>query len=155
MEYGEKLLYKGEKYPIQKGKTAFKNGVFYITSDEDNKPDINVIIKLYRKLATRDLTRRTVEMARTMGTIPVSVKITGAKTRWGSCSIKRGINYSWRLIMADEKSIDYVIVHELSHIIEFNHSEKFWNIVETFLPDYKSRRAGLKAVQAEIESYNL
>ncbi|MDR0904395.1 MAG: M48 family metallopeptidase [Ruminococcus sp.] len=157
MEYGGKILYKGEKYPIEKAddKTAFAGGIFYVKADSDCKPDIPSLVKLLRKFAARDLTRKTIETARIMGVVPVSIKITGAKTRWGSCSANRGINYSWRLIMADERSIDYVIVHELAHITQFNHSAGFWNIVKTYCPDYKSRRAFLKKMQAEIDSYNL
>ncbi|MDR0987396.1 MAG: M48 family metallopeptidase [Ruminococcus sp.] len=157
MEYGGKLLYKGEKYPIEKacGKAAFTGDVFLIPPDSDGYPDNHLAEKLLRKLAARDLTRKTIETARIMDVVPVSVKITGARTRWGSCSAARGINYSWRLIMADEKSIEYVIIHELAHIIEFNHSEKFWNVVKSYCPDYIARRAHLKAIQAEIESYKL
>jgi predicted metal-dependent hydrolase len=155
MEYGGKILYKGEKCPVIKtdGKAAFTGDIFYIPPDSSGNPDALILEKLLRKLAARDLTRKTIEIARLMGVVPVSVKITGAKTRWGSCSVNRNINYSWRLIMADEKSIEYVIIHELSHIIEFNHSAKFWRIVETFCPDYKARRAHLK--ETAMESYKL
>jgi predicted metal-dependent hydrolase len=151
MEYGGKILYKGEKYPIEKtdGKAAFTNDIFYIPPDSTGNPDSLACEKLLRKFAARDLTRKTIETARIMGVVPVSVKITSAKTRWGSCSASRNINYSWRLIMADEKSIEYVVIHELAHIIEFNHSEKFWRVVKSYCPDYKARRAYLKAFQAE------
>ena len=72
------------------------------------------------------------------------ITITGAKTRFGSCSSKGNISYSFRLMKYPEAAIDYVVVHELAHILELNHSEKFWNIVASVFPDYKERRKLLK-----------
>ena len=89
-------------------------------------------------------------MALVMGVAPTGIKITGAKTRWGSCSSKNSINFSWRLVMADDEIIDYVIVHELAHIKELNHSPRFWAVVEGTLPDYKSRRSRLKLLQKKL-----
>ncbi len=73
-----------------------------------------------------------------MGLPFCNLKISNAKRRWGSCSSKGNINFAWRLIMAPEVVIDYVIIHEIAHISEMNHSERFWNIVETNYSEYKS-----------------
>jgi len=73
-----------------------------------------------------------------------NIKITSAKTRWGSCTSKRNLNFSYRLILCPEKVIDYVICHELSHLKEMNHSKKFWNEVEKIMPDYKEYNKWLK-----------
>jgi len=94
-------------------------------------------IQIYRILAKRDLTNRVFDFAKQMSVMPTVVKINSVKTRWGSCSSKKSLNFSWRLIMADDDVIDYVVVHELAHIIEMNHSQKFWAIVENILPDYQ------------------
>jgi len=75
---------------------------------------------------------------------PTAVKVGCAKTRWGSCSAKNSLNFSWRLMLVDEDAIDYVVVHELAHIKEHNHGKRFWAIVESILPDYKVRRKKLK-----------
>jgi hypothetical protein len=61
-----------------------------------------------------------------------NLKINSATTRWGSCNSKKNINFSFRLILAPKTSIDYVIIHELAHLKELNHSEKFWNLVDFY-----------------------
>ena len=73
-----------------------------------------------------------------------TINITSAKGRWGSCSSTGSINFTWKLAMAPLEIIDYVVVHELAHITEKNHSSRFWNKVQTLLPDYKKRRKWLK-----------
>ena len=78
------------------------------------------------------------------------VPINSAKTRWGSCSGKNSINFSWRLIMADDYMIDYVVVHELMHIKVHNHSDRFWMHVAAVMPDYKERRLQLKEFQKRV-----
>ncbi|MCL2068918.1 MAG: M48 family metallopeptidase, partial [Oscillospiraceae bacterium] len=69
---------------------------------------------------------RVTHFSKLMNVTPIAVKINGAKTRWGSCSGKKSLNFSWRLIMADDDVIDYVVVHELAHITQMNHSVRFW-----------------------------
>jgi len=88
--------------------------------------------------------------ARQMGVKPSAVKINSARTRWGSCSAKASLNFSWKLMLADKKIVDYVVVHELCHIKEMNHSPQFWSEVEKILPDYQERKAALKLVQLKI-----
>ena len=66
------------------------------------------------------------------------------KTRWGSCSSGRNLNFNWKLIMMPEKVLDYVVIHELSHLIEMNHSKRFWNIVAEVCPEYIECRKWLK-----------
>ncbi len=73
-----------------------------------------------------------------------SLKINNAQTRWGSCGPNGSLNFSWKLIMAPLNIIDYVVVHELAHINEMNHSVRFWNKVKTIIPDYKQREKWLK-----------
>ena len=72
------------------------------------------------------------------------LKLSSAKRRWGSCSTRGNINLTWRLVMMPPEIIDYVVVHELSHLREHNHSKAFWAQVEAILPDYKERRKWLK-----------
>jgi predicted metal-dependent hydrolase len=85
-----------------------------------------------------------------MGVSPISVRITSARTRWGSCSSKRRINFSWRLMLAEEDTIDYVIIHELAHLIQLNHSKAFWTIVEKYAPDYKVQRKKLRELGKKL-----
>ncbi len=65
------------------------------------------------------------------------LRISNAKRRWGSCGARNNLNFSWRLLMAPEKAVDYVIIHEIAHIKHKNHSARFWKLVETMMPDYK------------------
>jgi predicted metal-dependent hydrolase len=74
-----------------------------------------------------------------------SITITSAKTRWGSCSGDNALRYTYRLLYCPKEIIDYVVVHELAHTVEHNHSKRFWQVVERYIPDWKERRKWLKA----------
>lgn len=100
--------------------------------------------KWLKENAGRILKQRTAEWAEKMNVQYSSVRVTGAKTRWGSCSYKNAINYSFRLIYAPKEIVDYVVVHELAHVCFKNHASAFWKEVETYMPDYKEKRAWLK-----------
>ena len=98
----------------------------------------------YRARAREILEERVERFARRMGVVVRGVRITDAKQRWGSCSPAGTLNFAWRLVMAPEGIIEYVIVHELAHLIEMNHSRRFWETVGRVLPDYAVRRAWLR-----------
>lgn len=72
--------------------------------------------------------------------------LSSARTRWGSCSRRSGIRLNWRLIHLPLPLIDYVAAHELAHLVEMNHSPRFWAVVETLYPEWKAARAELKAL---------
>lgn len=78
------------------------------------------------------------------GLCPTAVKITSAKTRFGSCSGKNSICFSLYLMQYPEAAIDYVVLHEIIHIKHHNHSQNFWNELQKYMPDYKKRRQLLK-----------
>jgi predicted metal-dependent hydrolase len=105
-------------------------------------------------LAKQICTGKTLDFAKQMKVMPAAVKVNGATARWGSCSAKKSLNFSWRLVMADDAVIDYVVVHELAHITEMNHSARFWAIVAGMLPDYKERQKRLKELQRRLNAEN-
>lgn len=82
--------------------------------------------------------------SRSMGVSYGRITIRQQKTRWGSCSIRGNLNFNWKLALMPQDILDYVVVHELAHRREMNHSPAFWKIVEEVLPDYKERRKWLK-----------
>ena len=86
----------------------------------------------YRKEARRRITERAAYFAEKMG------------VDWGSCSARGNLNFHWKLILMPPAILDYVVVHELAHRIEMNHSPRFWTQVERILPDYRERRRWLK-----------
>ena len=79
-----------------------------------------------------------------MGLTPAAVTITGARKRFGSCSASNRICYSWRLMQYPEEAVDYVVVHELAHILHKNHGKAFYACVEEVLPDWRERRRLLR-----------
>ena len=97
-----------------------------------------------KKEAAIYLKQKTQYYAQVMGVKYRRITITSAKSRFGSCSSKGNICYSYRLMLYPEQAREYVVVHELCHLLEMNHSKKFYAIVEKYLPDYKERRRMLK-----------
>jgi len=147
LNYGDFILYLGQRYPIVSGEVrGFDGEAFYMPPSLSSEEIKATCIKCYRSLAKRHLANRVHEFSQKMSVMPSSIKITSAKTRWGSCSSKKSINFSWRLIMMESDVVDYVVVHELAHLIEMNHSKRFWEIVEAVLPDYKQRKKRLREV---------
>ena len=97
-----------------------------------------------KKRAKELLPRKVEYFANIMGLKYGRINITSAKTRFGSCSSKGNISFSYRLMLYPEEAIDYVVVHELAHLIEMNHSPAFYKVVASVLPDYKERIRLLK-----------
>lgn len=94
-------------------------------------------IKELKTRATAYLSQRSAYFADIMGVSYRGIKVNSANTRWGSCNSKGEINYTYRLILAPRDLVDYVVVHELAHLKEMNHSKKFWSLVSRVLPNYK------------------
>lgn len=88
--------------------------------------------------------RRAACFAARMGVSYGRITIREQKTRWGSCSQKGNLNFNWKLVLMPPEILDYVVVHELAHRKEMNHSPRFWAVVEKELPDYRKRREELK-----------
>ena len=144
---GEEFLYLGKKYRL-----ALSDGLKIETTKDLELffPRVFLwrahprMLDWYKKQAQKEICERTKIMAEKLNLTYSSLKISNAKTNWGSCGPKNSLNFNWRLIMAHERVVDYVIIHELMHIVEKNHSAKFWNKVASVMPEYKTARKWLR-----------
>ena len=155
LKFGDHLWFLGKSYPlvaIDEKNTGFNGKCFYAYGLLDPQGIINAVVRTYRHLAKKVLTHQVEEISHHMRLKPSAVKINGAKSRWGSCSSKGNLNFSWYLVMADEDTMNYVVVHELAHLLEMNHSSKFWKIVEDILPNYKQEKKKLKELQLTLST---
>ena len=112
-----------------------------------NIPDNDVEKRLktwYKKIAKDILSKRTMEYSSKIKIYPSKIKLSSSKNRWGSCTNHNVISFNTKVVMLPTQLIDYIIVHELCHIVEFNHSKKFWELVNVFLSNVKERRTKLK-----------
>lgn len=145
---GEEFHYLGEKYKLlvsraqNEANLIFNNG-FYLAEEYQNKAR-EIFIKWYKRQAKINIPKRVQWYAAQHNLKHGKIKITSAGKRWGSCSAEGNINFTWKLILLPIRIIDYVVVHELAHLKQHNHSKKFWLEVEKMLPDYKERRKWLK-----------
>ena len=115
--------------------------------DYEKDPELE---KLYRKKAKRQLENRCAYFAERMAVDYNRIAVRAAKTRWGSCSARGNLNFHWKLVLMPPEILDYVVVHELAHRKEMNHSERFWAEVERILPDYRARRKWLKDFGGQV-----
>ena len=81
-----------------------------------------------------------------LGARCVRISIRAQRSRWGSCSSKKTLSFNSRLAVLPIELVEYVVVHEVCHLLEMNHSPKFWRLVESVLPDFRKRRAALKRI---------
>ncbi len=119
----------------------------------DKSQQLHKVILTYKKLASKWLKERTLEIARVINANFDEFKISDTKGRWGCCTSNCCINLNWRVVCLEPALIDYVIVHELCHLREMNHSPKFWANVEKILPDYKRRRKSVKEMGFLFQIY--
>ena len=145
-EKGELFLYLGVNYELditEKFKNFFFDDKFFLPIKKKDSAE-KLFITWYKQQAAIVIPERVLYFSKIMGLSYNTVKLTSAKKRWGSCSGRNNLNFTWRLIMSPLDIIDYVIVHELAHVVQKNHSKKFWGIVEKYIPDYKERRKWLR-----------
>lgn len=146
---GERFLYLGESYPLEiadeDGRVPLELsfGRFILRKKYQSRAR-SIFVEWYKREARERLAERLRHRAEMLSLKPTSLRITSARTRWGSCSRWNGLSFAWRIVMAPLEVVDYIVVHELCHIVEKNHSPRFWSLVEQILPDYKKRRRWLR-----------
>ena len=124
LESFELKFYKKRKF--------FFYGKYFYTNLEKSEDIKKELIKFYKKEAKKYISERILEICKKLKIDFNFLKITSARSRWGSCNSKKNISFSFRLILAPKKSIDYVIVHELAHLSEMSHSKAFWDLVQDY-----------------------
>jgi len=144
---GEGFLYLGKYYKLRivdKQKEPLILDNEFLLSKKYLPTARKVFINWYKERAYEKISERVEWYAKIGGFSYNKVNITNAQKRWASCSHKRNLNFSWRLIMAPLSVVDYVVVHELVHLKEKNHSKTFWNKVKILMPNYEKHNDWLK-----------
>src|SRR5712692_8642186 len=103
--------------------------------------------------ARQELGRRARLHAARIGKPVTRVSVRDTKSRWGSCSAKGSLSFSWRLVLAPDSVVDYVVAHEVAHLAEMNHGPRFWRLVQSLNPDCAMPRAWLKRHRSRLFSY--
>lgn len=150
---GEKFLYLGESYPLaivdqQTASVVFDN--YFLLAKQHEHQIKEKLFHWYRQQAQTIIFNLLADCAMKHKFKYHSVALSNARTKWGSCNSKGHLKFNWRLVMAPLPVIEYVVIHELSHLVQPNHSKKFWQQVQTLLPDYQQRRQWLKENAAMI-----
>lgn len=159
LENGDVIKYLGEKLSltvIREERTRskikrFENRLlFWVPYDADYEYRQKQLEKWYRKEAFSVISRKAAEYADMLGVSFEGIYIKDQKSRWGSCSGMKNLNFNWRIIMAPEEVCDYVIIHELCHLQFMDHSVCFWKLVSEICPEYQQRKAWLKEHGKEL-----
>lgn len=143
---GELIPYLGETLTLRLGASRlYRNGADLWLQDGVLSPEMQ-LTKWYRQQALPLFTARVALYAALLNVSPSAIKLSTAKTRWGSCSSTGTIRLNLQLIKLPQHLIDYVVVHELAHLREMNHSVAYWRVVASVFPDFAEFRRELKAL---------
>ncbi len=145
---GEEFLYLGQRYKLLVSSEAetplsFTEDGFQLSSKHHPQARSR-FIAWYKQQAFAIISQRVRLYADQAGLTHSRVKISSAKKQWGSCNTQGVLNFSWRVIMAPIMVVDYVVAHELAHLVHHNHSKRFWNKVGTIFPPYREAKAWLR-----------
>lgn len=147
---GATLLYEGlpvdlKVLPAERNLIRFDGELLIINaSDTQDGALREQLRRWYTEQARTRIAERLDQLIPIVGRAPERIAIRDQKTRWGSCSSQRNLNFNWKLIMAPPEALSYVVIHELCHLYEFNHSPRFWARVQQHQPDYKIWKNWLK-----------
>ena len=149
----EKFYFKGNEYRLSlilggKEEVKISEGFLIVTCKDDRamgSKEVKTFIEdWYVRESTKILNTRTYEFAKKMKVEPSAITVKNYASKWGSCTASNKISYNWRIIMAPDCIVDYLIIHELCHIIEHNHSKNFWYQVGKYCEDFKKKRKWLR-----------
>lgn len=147
LQTGEQILWLGKTLSIAANAShSYIDEKYCYLATVNSHENLKVAIaKLYSQLAQPYFLERTAYWAEKMQLFPKKVLVSQAGKRWGSCNSQGEIRLSWRLMHASASCIDYVIIHELAHLQEMNHSKRFWALVALYCPDYRQQRKALNS----------
>lgn len=145
---GERFLYLGEEYPLaildsERPALELRDGQFRLARAALPRA-AQLFERWYRNQARAVFSQRAGDQARRVGQSFAQLRVSSARTRWGSCSSRRTLSFTWRLVMAPPAVIDYVIVHELAHLQVHGHTPAFWGLVAAWLPEWRNAVGWLK-----------
>jgi predicted metal-dependent hydrolase len=145
---GQSFLYLGRNYRLKLvddklGELKFSKGYFLLSKDELSNAE-QYFIDFYRNKLKEKIKSLIIRYKEQLGVSPNDIKVMELKNRWASCSAKGNINFHWKCAMAPMDVLQYIIVHELAHLIHLNHTKEFWNEVDKVLPKYEEQMNWLK-----------
>ncbi len=138
LEFGEKFILEKSGWVLKKINFFKDRDLHFLETEEYNNSKIKALnfikerTEYYNKFYNFSYNR---------------IFIKNHKGRWGSCSIRKNLNFNYRIVFLSLELADYIVVHELCHLKEMNHSRKFWNLVEKIFPDYKEKRKKLYKIR--------
>ena len=152
---GSPISYLGKRYRLKRSvdhpKSVSMHRGYIVVSIKKNLSEFDTELLIRRNLvdwyidkATTYLNRRSEYWANKIGVNYSSITIKKYKSKWGDCNSIKGISYNWRIMLAPQSIIDYVVIHELCHLKHMNHSKEFWALVAKYCPDWKDKRSWLK-----------
>ncbi len=156
LKTGDRLPYLGRSMKIETREGGSEAGDVHVGKDRlvvclAPGDDLHAPLeKWYREEAKDKIETMVAELSRQMALPYNRVTLKSQRTLWGSCSRKRNLNFNWRLIMTPEQVIEYVVIHELAHLRQMNHSPRFWQIVERHCPGWREHRKWLREHSQEL-----
>lgn len=151
-DHGEPFLYLGNSFPIQvlhnqeitKDHVLFDGKTLHIQVKELEEERIQLALKRFYYKQCKALVEKSIAVhQRHFKTKPRSIRISDSQTTWGTCDGRRQLTFNWKLSMAPQDVIDYVVVHEMCHMVHLNHDRSFWRLVGKIVPDYKEKEKWL------------
>jgi predicted metal-dependent hydrolase len=125
---------------------AMDDGRIYIPAKIQTEKIRPKLERWFKRLAVEIITERAEYFCGKLRLYPQSISVNNNKTRWGVCDSRHNVAINWRAIFLPPNLLDYIIVHEFCHLLEFNHTKNFWAIVETIIPDWRNVRTHLKCL---------
>lgn len=158
---GEAFPYLGRNYRLKVAQGSFapvrlvQGRLLVQAPTGTDQPHIvrNALVRWYKRQAEQKLHEKVARYAPIVGVTPNGVGIKAFKSRWGSCTAKGALEFNWQIMMAPNRMVDYVVVHELCHLIRHDHSPEFWKEVARVMPDYPEYREWLRMNGTRLKAF--